>query len=305
MQTEKQKWQRNVLIGSSEVCSCLQGAWKSGPEAIARWWTHLCYWDKESTCGWEHPDHLECLSGLVKSGEAFDITNHCMPQLLFFLSFLFFLTSMLSDLLSAFWCLCSHQEETEDWGVQSSCAWPSSLSCFLFVSLPLYFFLKKYVLLLCLRLEFLFSSSLFFFPAFNCFGAFVFPWTWAQWKRSTVSEAWAPLIRLSILHWSLHCCRGKRQRSLKGRKGNPCQVSGSAMWALSSQSTTHLRAPLHGQILPRASSSDSKTLTYMWIWADTLARSLGKMSKQGSRLPASWRLNFWNPFSYQVHVSTS
>lgn len=48
----------------------------------------------ESTCGWEHPDHLECLSGLMKSGEAFYITSYCMPQLLFFLYFLFSLTSI-------------------------------------------------------------------------------------------------------------------------------------------------------------------------------------------------------------------
>lgn len=106
------------------------------------------------------------------------LTSDCMPELLLlFLSSLFSPTAWFSDLLTAFSCLLqpSGREIKRTGRIQSSWAGPSSLSWFVFC-FPPFFFLKISVWLLCISLEFLFPlpSS---FTAFNCFGAFVFPWT--------------------------------------------------------------------------------------------------------------------------------
>lgn len=146
MQFAKQKWQRDVFIGSSEVFPCLQEAMRSGSEAIQGDWLTCVIVTKRFSfrelCGRGHLDHLECLSGLMKIGVAFYITSYCMPQLLLSLSFLFALTSMaFRFIISLLMPLQpSGREIKRTGGIQSSCAWSSSLAWFLFVSPPLYFF---------------------------------------------------------------------------------------------------------------------------------------------------------------------
>lgn len=105
------------------------------------------------------------------------VTSYCMPLLLPFLSFSFSFTSMVLRFINSLFMTSaairvSNKEAGEN-PVFSCLSLSTVLAYLLFL---LFFLLKKDVLLLCIRLESLPPPS-FSFTAFNCLGAFVFPWT--------------------------------------------------------------------------------------------------------------------------------
>lgn len=106
-----------------------------------------------------------------------------------------------SDTLTAFsyhlWP--SARERKRPGWIWSSCAWPSSLSWFV----SFFFSFEKFLCCCSALGSSFFSPPPSSFTAFNCFGAFVFPWTGAQWERSTVSGGLYTADKaFRRLHWS-------------------------------------------------------------------------------------------------------
>ena len=137
----------------------------------------ICVIETRSSAFREFLDHLACLSGLQGVERLFICHSYCMPLLLPFLSFSFSFTSMVLRFINSLFMTSaairvSNKEAGEN-PVFSCLSLSTVLAYLLFL---LFFLLKKDVLLLCIRLESLPPPS-FSFTAFNCLGAFVFPWT--------------------------------------------------------------------------------------------------------------------------------
>lgn len=125
----------------------------------------------ESTWGREHSYHLECLLGLMESGEAFYISEAPACHSFSFSCPLHFPSpAWFSDTSTAFPCLLqpSGHGARRTGRIPSSWARPSSQSWFVFCFSSFFlslFSLNISVLLLCVRPAFLFPSSL----PFYCF----------------------------------------------------------------------------------------------------------------------------------------
>lgn len=137
------------VYGVFRGLSPLEGALRSRYGAIARWLAHLCYWDKELL--FQRVPEVKSTSttwngcqGSRRVERHLYTTSYCMPQLLLFLPSLHSLTSMVLRFInSLFMTSAAIKKRKRTRRIQFFCAWPSSLSWFVFCLPSFCFFAFK------------------------------------------------------------------------------------------------------------------------------------------------------------------
>lgn len=165
------------VTGVFRGLSPLEGALRSRYGAIARWLAHLCYWDKELL--FQRVPEVKSTSttwngcqGSRRVERHLYTTSYCMPQLLLFLPSLHSLTSMVLRFINSLFMTSAAIKKRKRTGrIQFSCAWPSSLSWFVFCLPSFCFFAFKNLCVATMHEAGVsFTSSL----PFYCFYLFLF-----------------------------------------------------------------------------------------------------------------------------------
>lgn len=135
----------------------------------------------------------------MKSGEAFYITSYCMPQLLFFLSFLFSLTSItLRFIISLLMPLQPPGREIKRTGKSSPLVF-GHLHCIGFSLFP---YLCTYFKNICVAALHQVNIPLLLLLLIENKRCFCFPLDLSAVGKVSCQRGLGMLIRLSILHWS-------------------------------------------------------------------------------------------------------